>query len=719
MLKSKSSPHSIRTVRVSSKIAKGVPSTVNASCVLAPTSLGQSRLLGRVCGRCSRPAAVGAGLGGRRLQEVDLAGCRLGDADLVKSTWCGRLTTGLVDLDLVDRGCGRLGLVDQDGRRPGRSTGTKTSGADLGAPTWGVADLVKSASGRRLGQSTSTYNFLSTFPEEVDADLVVSRSTKLPKRLSYVDVHDSRPGGSGEADLGGGIPRSTWADQVQSWARERLCCAASGGAGSRGADPGVAEPGGAESEGFGSRGAEPGGAEPRGAEFGGAVPGGAETAGVWLGVLSLRVRSLGVLSLGLLLLLEDLRVLLHDCLPGRSLSPCSSCASGARVSAGAGGTRGAAAAGPGGARTRGTGAAATGGVGGAGAGDPKEPGASGAGVTGAGSTGAGGAGARGAGAIGTGTGGAGAGGARGAGAVDPGAGSGGAGGTGAGGTLASPLLAPSPYAKQTGGLTERREPASRVASPVHTGRRVPRPRPPPVPSTHAMALRPSSVSLHVPLPAPPESSLPAVPHLESILARATNPTVSRLLATVVIDPSFESAGASALVAELVDFAATCCLDYATALVAESESASPLSVEGECALGTDVLEDRQETFECLSSAVPRFASMLLAPEGDPDASDIPTLRSYAEAITGTYVNAVPPSPANIVDGMWIFRVKRPPGSSPAFKARYVARDFSQRQGVNFFQTFSPTPKMTTLCVLLHVAAQRDYELHSLDFSTAFL
>ncbi|CAI7757088.1 unnamed protein product [Closterium sp. NIES-53] len=41
------------------------------------------------------------------------------------------------------------------------------------------------------------------------------------------------------------------------------------------------------------------------------------------------------------------------------------------------------------------------------------------------------------------------------------------------------------------------------------------------------------------------------------------------------------------------------------------------------------------------------------------------------------------------------------------------------GVDFFQTFSPTPKMTTLRVLLHVAAQRDYELHTLDFSTAFL
>ncbi|CAI7785189.1 unnamed protein product [Closterium sp. NIES-54] len=35
-------------------------------------------------------------------------------------------------------------------------------------------------------------------------------------------------------------------------------------------------------------------------------------------------------------------------------------------------------------------------------------------------------------------------------------------------------------------------------------------------------------------------------------------------------------------------------------------------------------------------------------------------------SGTYINEVPPPGANIVDGMWIFTVKRPPGSPPAFK-----------------------------------------------------
>ncbi|CAI5974067.1 unnamed protein product [Closterium sp. NIES-65] len=255
-----------------------------------------------------------------------------------------------------------------------------------------------------------------------------------------------------------------------------------------------------------------------------------------------------------------------------------------------------------------------------------------------------------------------------------------------------------------------------------------------------MSLRPSTAPLRAPLPSPPESSLPALADPESDSLRAASPTVTRLLATVVTDPSFESTAASALVAELVDFAARYRLDYAAGLVAESASVCPPSVGGECALGTDVLEDRQEELQCLAAASPHLASVLLAPEGDPDALDIPTPRSYAEAVegpyssqwqaamdaemaswksTGTYVDAVPPPGANIVSGMWIFRVKRPPGSPPVFKARYVARGFSQRQGVDYFQTFSPTPKMTTLRVLLHIAAQRDYELHSLDFSTAFL
>ncbi|CAI7753932.1 unnamed protein product [Closterium sp. NIES-54] len=413
-----------------------------------------------------------------------------------------------------------------------------------------------------------------------------------------------------------------------------------GGAGSDGAgpggsepwgeEPGGAEPGGAESEGAESGGAELGGAESEGAESGGAQPRGAALSGGPAGASS---------RLSAQQLREWLvrRAHLQSGALGAGGAGHTG-AGGAGVTAGAGGIGGIAVAGPGEACTRGARPARTGGVGGAGAGDPKEPGAAGAAGSCAGGAGAGGAGAGGAGVGGKGAGGAGA---AGVGAIDLRAG-------GAGGTvrprpyfvpllqqvlgtpsssgltppflcqppdhsqpslqLASPLPASSPYTEETGGLTERREPVSCPVSPVHTARRVLRSRPPPVPDTHAMALRPSSVPLRVPLPAPPESSLPEVHDPESDHARAACPTVSRPLTTTVNDPSVESAAAFALVAELLEFAAACHLDYATSLVAESECASPPSVG---ALGMDVLEDRHEDFECLAAAVPRFAYMLLA------------------------------------------------------------------------------------------------------------
>ncbi|CAI7909409.1 unnamed protein product [Closterium sp. NIES-54] len=563
------------------------------------------------------------------------------------------------------------------------------------------------------------------------------------------------------------------------------------GSGSGGAESGGAEPRGAESGGAELGGAEPGGAESGGAEPRGAEPGGAESARVASHSASLRRELLSPQEL------REWFARRWSRAAGAGGPPVAIGPGGARTGGtGAVGTGGAAAAagvGPAGA----SGAAGAGAAGGVGAGVGAAGASGAAGTRAAGGVGAGVCPAVGtAGAAGGTAGAAGGTGATGTSAAGVGAiGAGGAAGTGAatGGTGAvpvvsrgparprpyfvpllgqvlglppspgpapslecpqpvpsqlplqpvSPLPAPSPYAGPTGGLAERREPASRPASPVrttHTSHRAPRPRPPAVPGTHQMTLRPSTAPLRVPLPSPPESSLPVLADPASDSLRAANPTVARLLSTVVTDPSFESTAASALVAELVDFAARCRLDYAASRVADSASVCPPSVGGECALSTNVLEDRQEDFQCFAAALPHLVSTLIAPGGDPDAPDIPTPRSYAEAIegpyssqwqsamdaemaswksTGTYVDEVPPPGANIVSGMWIFRVKRPSGSQPVFKARYVARGFSQRQGVDYFQTFSPTPKMTTLRVLLHVAAQRDYKLHSLDFSTAFL
>ncbi|CAI7903803.1 unnamed protein product [Closterium sp. NIES-53] len=423
-----------------------------------------------------------------------------------------------------------------------------------------------------------------------------------------------------------------------------------------GAEPAGAGSGGAESGGAETEGAEPGGAEPEGAEPGGSEPGGAEPGGAETGGAgSARVASRGASSRREVLSPQELREWFARRW-GRAAG-----VGGTTAAGGSGGTcpGGAGAAGPGG-TAEAAGVGPTGGSAGA-SGGTNAAGSAGTGAARA--TGVGAAGGVGAGETadagpseGAGAGAAGAGGATGAGTP---AGSPGAVHAGSGGATrprpyfvplleqvlglppspgpsppfecprpvqsqsllhpVCPLPAPSPYTGPTGGLAERRVPASRPASPARpacTSRRTSRPRPPAVPGTHQMTLRPSTAPLRVALPSPPASSLPSLADPES-------------------DSSLASTAASALVAELVDFAARCRRDYAASLVAESASVCPPSVGGECALSTDVLEDRQEEFQCFAAALPHLVSTLLAPEGDPDAPDIPTPRSYAEAIEGPY------------------------------------------------------------------------------------
>ncbi|CAI7807392.1 unnamed protein product [Closterium sp. NIES-54] len=330
------------------------------------------------------------------------------------------------------------------------------------------------------------------------------------------------------------------------------------GAGTGGAESGGAEPAGAEPRGADPERVEPGGAEPWGTASWGAEPACAGSGG----------------SPGVPLRREPLSPQqLREWYARRCRRATSAASAGA-----AGGAAGARAAGGA------AGAGAAGGAAGAGAAGGAACAGAAGGATGAGAAGAAGpggartggtraAGAGGAAGVGTaGTGAAEAGAAGGAASADAAGGAAGAGAGGAAGAPASPLPGPSPYSGPTRGLTERREPESRPVShesrpgspksrsesPVHTvraGHRVSRPRPPPVPGTHSMTLRPSTAPQRVPLPSPSASSLPDGPAPESDSLRAASPTVMRFLATAVTDPSFESTAASALVAELVDFAA--------------------------------------------------------------------------------------------------------------------------------------------------------------------
>jgi hypothetical protein len=80
----------------------------------------------------------------------------------------------------------------------------------------------------------------------------------------------------------------------------------------------------------------------------------------------------------------------------------------------------------------------------------------------------------------------------------------------------------------------------------------------------------------------------------------------------------------------------------------------------------------------------------------------------------------PAGVNVVMGKWIFRHKlNSDGSLARSKARWVVRGFTQQQGVDYDETFSPIIKPATICVVLSMATSHNWSIHQLDVKNAFL
>jgi hypothetical protein len=74
----------------------------------------------------------------------------------------------------------------------------------------------------------------------------------------------------------------------------------------------------------------------------------------------------------------------------------------------------------------------------------------------------------------------------------------------------------------------------------------------------------------------------------------------------------------------------------------------------------------------------------------------------------------------IGSKWIFRIKEDAqGQVTRYKARLVAQGFTQQQGFDYEETFAPVMKLTTLRILVAVAAAKDYSIKQLDVSTAYL
>ena len=75
---------------------------------------------------------------------------------------------------------------------------------------------------------------------------------------------------------------------------------------------------------------------------------------------------------------------------------------------------------------------------------------------------------------------------------------------------------------------------------------------------------------------------------------------------------------------------------------------------------------------------------------------------------------------VVFSKWIFKTKHSAnGSIEKYRARFVAQGLSQKEGIDYEETFAPIARYTSIRTILALASNMKWKLHQMDVNTTFL
>jgi hypothetical protein len=105
------------------------------------------------------------------------------------------------------------------------------------------------------------------------------------------------------------------------------------------------------------------------------------------------------------------------------------------------------------------------------------------------------------------------------------------------------------------------------------------------------------------------------------------------------------------------------------------------------------------------------------------------KEWADAMTEEYQSIIKndvweivprPKSKDVVSSKWLFKIKHAvDGSIEKYKARFVARGFSQKEGIDYEETFSLVARYTSIRTIIALAAKMKWKLHQMDVKTTFL